>query len=267
MTMPSPCTLGSVTMRTSIGWPSMFSDTRPSCGSRRSAMSRLAMIFTRDTTPATMRRGIVVLSLSTPSTRKRTRISRPSGSKWRSEAPSCTAWAMIVLTSLMTGASSADSRMSETSARSSVRSSCTASAIASSSRFMRAIRLATSSADATTGRSSWPVSSLRSSSASTFDGSAIATSSTPPSNADRHGVVAPRGLRVDEVEGAQVRLEDRQVDVVEPEALGGGPRELLGAERAPLDQHLLRRAAGGLGLLHRLPHARLGHEAELDDDV
>ena len=79
MTMPSPCTDGSVTMRTSIGWPSMFSDTRPSCGMRRSAMSRLAMIFTREITPATMRRGIVVLSLSTPSTRKRTRISLAVG--------------------------------------------------------------------------------------------------------------------------------------------------------------------------------------------
>ena len=46
---------------------------------------------------------------------------------------------------------------------------------------MREIRAVTSSAVATTGRSSCPVSSLRSSSASTFDGSAIATSSTPSS--------------------------------------------------------------------------------------
>ena len=58
--------------------PSTVSDTRPSCGTRFSAMSRLAMIFTRETVPATMRRGMWVLSRSTPSTRKRTRMSRPS---------------------------------------------------------------------------------------------------------------------------------------------------------------------------------------------
>ena len=46
------------------------------------------MIFTRETTPgdhpARDRGGL----LSTPSTRKRTRMSRPSGSRWTSEAPS-----------------------------------------------------------------------------------------------------------------------------------------------------------------------------------
>ena len=119
--------------------PSTVSDMRPSCGTRFSAMSRSAMIFTRETTPATIRRGIVVVSRSTPSTRKRTRISRPSGSKWMSEARSSTAWAMIELTSLMTGASSADSRISVTSA-SSASPSSTASATASSSRLMRPIR-------------------------------------------------------------------------------------------------------------------------------
>ena len=41
------------------------------------------------------------------------------GSKWMSEAPSSIAWAMIWLTSLMTGASSAVSRRSTTSACSS----------------------------------------------------------------------------------------------------------------------------------------------------
>ena len=132
MTMPSPSTRGIVTMRMSIACPSTVSDTRPSCGTRFSAMSRSAMIFTREITPATMRRGIWVVSRSTPSTRKRTRMSRPSGSKWMSEAPSSTAWAMIELTSLMTGASSADSRISVTSASSS--SPCsTAAATASSS--------------------------------------------------------------------------------------------------------------------------------------
>ena len=119
MTMPSPSTRGMVTTRVSMACFSTVSDTRPSCGTRFSAMSRSAMIFTREITPAIMRRGIWVVSRRMPSTRKRTRISRPSGSKWMSEAPSSTAWPMIEFTSLMTGASSADSRMSLTSASSS----------------------------------------------------------------------------------------------------------------------------------------------------
>ena len=174
--MPSPSTRGIVTMRVSMAWPSTVSDTRPSWGTRFSAMSSEAMIFTRETTPAVMRLGIVVVSRSTPSTRKRTRMSRPSGSKWMSDAPSSTAWAMIELTSFITGPSSADSRISVTSASSSS-PSCTASATASSRRLMRPISPLMSSGEATTGCTSRPVRSLRSSSASTFDGSDIATSS------------------------------------------------------------------------------------------
>ena len=50
-----------------------FSAMRPSCGMRRSAMSRSDMILMREMTPATMRlRGMRVASASTPSTRKRT---------------------------------------------------------------------------------------------------------------------------------------------------------------------------------------------------
>ena len=69
MTMPSPQTPGIVTTRMSIAWPSTRSDTRPSCGSRRSAMSRSAMILMRETTPAFIRFGICVVSLRTPSMR------------------------------------------------------------------------------------------------------------------------------------------------------------------------------------------------------
>ena len=88
---------------------------------------------------------------------------------------------MIELTSLITGASSADSRISVTSASSSS-PSLTAAATASSSLLMRPIRPWMSSTAPTTGSTSWPVISLRSSSASTFDGSAIATSSVPSSS-------------------------------------------------------------------------------------
>ena len=144
MTTPSPWTLGSVTTRRSTWWPSIARPTRPSCGMRRSAMSRSLMIFMRDTTPATMRRGTVVEVLSTPSMRKRTPISLPSGWKWMSDVPCSTAWAMIWLTSLMTGASSADSRRSTISAGplAGLLAPPTSSATTSSSRVRRVISAA-----------------------------------------------------------------------------------------------------------------------------
>ena len=70
------------------------------------------MILMREITPATIRFGTRAVSCSTPSTRKRMRISPSSGSKWMSEAPSATAWPRMLLTSLMTGPSSAEARMS-----------------------------------------------------------------------------------------------------------------------------------------------------------
>ena len=66
------------------------------------------MILMRETTPLTMRFGTRAASCSTPSMRKRIRISPSSRSKWMSEAPSVTAWPRMLLTSLITGASSAD---------------------------------------------------------------------------------------------------------------------------------------------------------------
>ena len=182
ITTDSPCTLGSVTTRRSTWRPSTLSPTRPSCGRRRSAISSSAMIFTREITPGATRRGTVVTSLSTPSTRKRTRRSRPSGARWMSEAPRSTACATIWLTSLMTGASCAFSRRSTTSAgpcssRSSGCSSC--SSTTSSSRSRREISEAMSSGAATATRTSWPVMIAMS-----FAGSDIATSSVPlPRNA------------------------------------------------------------------------------------
>ena len=93
----------------------------------------------------------------------------------------------------MTGASSADSRISVTSAQLVLASSSIALGHRVVERLMRPIRPAMSSGDATAGRTSWPVISLRSSSASTLDGSAMATSSGPSSsNADRHCAEAAR---------------------------------------------------------------------------
>ena len=73
--------------------------------------------------------------------------------------------------------------------------------------------------------------------------------------ADRRGVQPPGRLRADQVERRQVDLEAGQVDVAEPEALRGRARELVDRDRALLEQHLLRRAAGRLALA-RSPRPR-----------
>jgi hypothetical protein len=85
--------------------------------------------------------------------------------------------------------------------------------------------------------------------------------------ADRDRVEAAGRLRGEQVHGRDVRLVDRQVDVVEAEALGGRLGELLDAESARLDQHVLRRVTGRAALLHGALDALLGNEAELDHDV
>jgi EmrB/QacA subfamily drug resistance transporter len=69
MTTASPSTVGRVTTRRSITRSSIASETRPSWGSRRSAMSRLVMILIRETAAATMRRGTRDAGTSTPSIR------------------------------------------------------------------------------------------------------------------------------------------------------------------------------------------------------
>ena len=80
-TTRSPDPVGSVDIRTSTCLSPSFSVIRPSCGSRFSAMSRLAMILSRETSAACSARGGSSTSTSTPSTRKRT-VERPSyGSK------------------------------------------------------------------------------------------------------------------------------------------------------------------------------------------
>ncbi len=69
MTTFSPYAHGSVATRRSIGLPATSSEMRPSCGMRRSAMSRSARIFTREVTAGTALLGTVAASWSTPSMR------------------------------------------------------------------------------------------------------------------------------------------------------------------------------------------------------
>src|SRR5436190_11127910 len=144
-------------------------------------MSRFARILIRETTELTIRLGTCAASSITPSTRKRTWKPSVSGSKWTSDAPCSTAWAMIERTSLIVGASSADSRSSTRSSAVGWSSSWTASSTAPSRLDMRPTAVRMSSREATTGIIERPVIIARSSIASTFDGFAIATRSCPPS--------------------------------------------------------------------------------------
>ena len=100
-----------------------FSEMRPSCGLRRSAMSSFASTFRRVVTPAVSRFGIRWISWSTPSMRKRTTSASSCGSKWMSLAPSSAAWKMIELTSRTSGASEMPSSTSRSSSSSSSSSS------------------------------------------------------------------------------------------------------------------------------------------------
>ena len=92
MTTFSPHTVGRVATRRSIFLPLALTDSRPSCGMRRSAMLMSAMIFRRLITPDWIVFGERMISCSTPSMRYRTRRSRSVGSRWMSEARSWIAW-------------------------------------------------------------------------------------------------------------------------------------------------------------------------------
>ncbi len=140
------------------------------------------MILMRLTTPFTIRTGTRAASWSTPSTRKRMRISFSSRSKWTSEAPSATACERMLLTSLITGASSALARMSVMSASGSGSGCAAASSSTALSTVLSSVdsfptSASMSPADATATRQLSPVAICTSSSASTFAGSAIASSS------------------------------------------------------------------------------------------
>jgi hypothetical protein len=65
----SPYCAGSVATRRSIALPSTTVETRPSCGTRRSAMSRSDRILIREVTAGTADTGTIAASWSTPSMR------------------------------------------------------------------------------------------------------------------------------------------------------------------------------------------------------
>jgi hypothetical protein len=65
----SPYWAGSVATRRSIALSPTWVETRPSCGTRRSAMSRSERILIRDVTAGTAETGTIAASCRTPSMR------------------------------------------------------------------------------------------------------------------------------------------------------------------------------------------------------
>ena len=86
MTTDSPNSVGSTLTRRSTEFPPTVNSMRPSWGTRRSAMSRFAMIFTRLTIAFARCRGGGTISNSTPSARTRILNSSSNGSRWMSLA-------------------------------------------------------------------------------------------------------------------------------------------------------------------------------------
>ena len=108
ITTLSPKSVGKTLTRRSTGWPPTVSSMRPSCGSRRSAMSRFAITLIRVVIAKARCFGGGTISCSTPSAFSRMRNSCSKGSKWMSLAPSRIAIRSTMLSSLRTGALSAN---------------------------------------------------------------------------------------------------------------------------------------------------------------
>ena len=145
MSTASPNCVGTTETRYSFWAPPTVALMRPSCGNRRSAMSRFAITLMRETTAAwnLTRPSGTAISTSMPSMRKRTRIRCSRGSTWISVAPSYCARISNSFTTETIEASSADS---STSSRSTYpvddRSTCSSWAVA----FPCAFRISTASA-------------------------------------------------------------------------------------------------------------------------
>ena len=84
---------------------------------------------------------------------------------------------------------------------------------------------------------------------------------------DRHRLETSRRLHGDQVDGPGIGLEEVQVRVQQPEALGDRARQLVLGQGAALDEDLIRRPAGGARFLYGRVHSLAGQHAELDDDV
>ena len=194
MTTFSPWTVGSIDTRTSTSFLSAFTLKRPSCGRRRSAMSRFERIFMREHTALCSAFGGAGRSTSSPSMRYLRREVFSKASKWMSDALVFNASTMMVFTMRITGASPAASieASSASSAPCSLApismspsspfmmvSIARAGLAESSACFMRCMTSASSEAGMTTDHTRPLLQRATSSCAGRSNGSANATVSRP----------------------------------------------------------------------------------------
>ena len=244
MTAPSPPTSGSVATRTSMRRPSTFSAVRPSCGMRRSAMSSSDMILMREMTPATRRRGMRVASAQhAVDAEADDAARRATGSKWMSEAPWSTPWATSELTSLTTGASSADSRRSTTSGAlvgDGLLDDHVVDLVHAPDERADVLLRGDGGADRRSRHQRDVVDREHVARVDHRDEQRALVE-----EADGDGRVALRGRGGQQVRGGHVDAEGVEVDVVDAEALGDDPRELVRRQDAAVDEHLARAPAAG----------------------
>ena len=202
--------------------------------------------------------------------RKRTRIEPSSGSKWMSDVPCSAAWAMIWLTSLMTGASSAVSRRSTISPGPS--SSVAEVDLGGRRDVLQPRLLGDQDRDvlARGDRDADLVAGHQRDVVDRQDVGRVGHRDQQPALAgerDRDRLVALGGLRVDEVGRRHVDVVDAEVEVVEAVALGDGARVVL-LRQAPWSSSTCSGVVpvGARGL-DGLLDARAVDEAQLDDDV
>ena len=228
------------------------------------------MIFTRLITPLTIRRGTVAESCSTPSTRKRTRRSLPSGDRCTSEAPCSTAWATMPLTSLMIGASSAVSCRSTTSAAPPSSSSSTTVDWTTSSRRVRRVTRPGDVLARGDGRAHVVARHQR----DVVDGQDVGR----VGHGDHERVLAREGDGRPPRSAWRPRAESRLAAAMStPKAVRSRWSSPLRSaierasaswrDRPPLEQHLLGRGRGRARRVDRGVGALALGEAELDDDV
>ena len=177
-------------------------------------------------------------------------MSLPSGSKWMSETPSSTPLAITPLTSLMTGASPADSRISVTSPLGGallvlldrlcdrgVELACVVE------RGLDVLGGGDRRPDVEPGHDRDVVDRADVGRVGHRDHQRVLADER-----DRDRAVALRRLGGNQVDRAEVDVEGAQVEVVEAEALGRRPRELVGGDHLFGEQDLLRGATAVAGL-------------------
>ena len=267
ITTPSPWTSGSVTTRMSTRRPSTVKPKRPSWGTRRSEMSRSAMILMRETTEADIFRLTVAAGVSTPSTRYMTRVSPSSGLMWMSEAPCWVACATIECTSLITGRLVFGLGQAEV-----LRADLLLLVDDVFDRIVQLGELGQQQVEVLDrgGAGAHAAAGHHADVVDRQDVGGIGhrhQHAAVLGEADRHRLVAAGGGGADEVDGAHVEVEGGQVDEVQAEALGHHAGELVVAQDPAFDQDQAGRAALLASRLDSVLDGLAVRQPEVHDDL